>query len=458
MNMLAALFIFSVSPTGLSPAVDEAPQDRMVIVREVSPETGKPQFTKRRYEDLTSEEKTRSEWENNVGYRATDFGSPPSGPSVGEFDPRVPEQWSLTANLFSSTQLGAPDIDVIRAWNISRGSADVVVYVMDSGIDKRDPDLAGRVTSGFDAYRPNQDPIDENGHGTHVASILAASGGNAYGISGVVPGAIELVDARFLDADNKGDSQAAIRVLQWMYTDMQRRRAANPRVKFVGSNSWGSDQYSAFLERELQRLADFDYLPITSAGNHRRNNDDTPFYPCVLPLLANTCVAASDRNDYLAHFSGYGPNTVHVLAPGREILGILPGQGSGSSYTSRYDRYEGTSQAVPHVAGVAALIWAANPELNALQTRDFLLRGVDRLPGAENEVLSAGRLNAYRSLLLATGQNPHQADRSLTSNQRGGGGGCSLSHSSPHSGVSFGSLLFVILSLWGLWSVRRKPR
>jgi subtilisin family serine protease len=311
------------------------------------------------------------------------------------------------------------------------------------------------VVGAFDAFNSNSDPSSLNSHGTHVSSILGAAGGNSYGITGVVPGAVKIVDGRFLNAQNQGDSDTALRVVRWMEQDMQARREQDPNVKFIGSNSWGGDVKSSFLEEAMQRLAAYDYLPITSAGNHGGNNDTKGYYPCTFNLNANTCVAASDRVDLRASFSAYGPKTVHVFAPGFQIYGIIPGTMSGSTYTSKYEVKQGTSQAVPHVSGVAALIWAANPNLSANDVRQVLLKSVDRLPGAEAEVLSGGRVNAYRAVLMATGQEPSKADRKLAATSEGGGG-CSLKVSDrPLMGLSMSAILLAAL-VAGLFSFYRR--
>lgn len=394
------------------------------------------------------------EWEEVVPFQADDVSIGNPNPSGGS-DPLSSNQWSLFSNQSTLDSYGAVDIDAARAWAITRGSSDIVIYVMDSGIDTRDPDLQGRVTSGFDAYNPGQSPTDQAGHGTHVASILGAIGGNNYGITGVVPGNLEIADGRFLNAQNLGDSDSALRVVHWMEEDMQRRRNINPNVKFIGSNSWGGDIKSEFLEQAMQRLSAYGYLPITSAGNHGGNNDTKNYYPCNFALMANTCVASSDRLDLKSGFSGYGPQSVHLLAPGDQIYGIIPGLSLSGGYQSKYETKRGTSQAVPHVAGVAALIWAANPNLSASDVRQVLVQSVDRLPGAETQVLSGGRLNAYRAVLMATGQNPSQADRILGANSReGGGGGCSLSAESGETKPG-GFFIFVFLFSLGLLAFLR---
>jgi len=392
------------------------------------------------------------EWEYVAPISADDVVINPPVPDGGG-DPLSGNQWSLFSDQVTIDTYGAVDIDAARAWTVTKGSSEVVIYVMDSGIDVRDPDLAGRITSGFDALNPGSAPVDENSHGTHVSSILGARGENNYGITGVVPGAIQIADGRFLNSDNQGDSERALAVVNWMEQDMEERRAQNPNVRFIGSNSWGGSVKSTFLEEAMQRLSAYDYLPITSAGNHGGNNDEVGYYPCNFALYANTCVAASDRFDLKASFSAYGPQTVHLFAPGYQIYGIIPGTQTSSGYSSKYQVKQGTSQAVPHVSGAAALVWAANPNLSAAEVRQILVESVDRLTGAEDEVIAGGRLNAYRAVLIATNQDPSKADRKLAATEGGGGGGCSLQTREVSSPIL--AILLVISALAMLAFYRR---
>lgn len=399
------------------------------------------------------------EWEEKVPFSASDTSLPPSQQDFTE-DPLIGNQWSILPSAPQSNSGYYSDIDVFRAWSVATGSAKVVIYVMDSGVDTRDPDMEGRVTSSFNAFNPNSPAIDDNGHGTHVASIIAARGNNKYGIRGVVPGDVQIVAGKFLNAQNQGDSETALRVINWMKQDMQARRAQDPDVKFIGSNSWGGEQYSRFLEEAMQELTQFGYLPITSAGNHGGNNDAQKYYPCNFALAANVCVAASDRYDRKTNFSGYGVNSVHVMAPGDDIYSIIPGIQNGSNYVSKYQKKKGTSQAVPHVAGVAALIWAANPDLSPSQVRDLLIESSDYIPGAENYVLSGGRINAYRAVLMAMGQDGSQADRGLYSQVGSSSkGGCNLMARSdrPLSGA-YSMIMLVALTLTSVFLIRLPKR
>ncbi len=367
------------------------------------------------------------EWEENQIYTADDFSIQSKFEKEVATDPLLANQWSLYQSNSDPDQYSGVDIDAVRAWDITRGSDKVIIFVMDSGIDDRDPDLKSRVIAGYDATSPGRFPFDDNSHGTHVASISSASGENNYGIKGVVPGDIKLVIVKFLDKSNQGSTDYAVRGLKWMAEFIKDWEAQHPNEKYryIGSNSWGG-AYSGMIEDGVRKLTGYGYLPVTSAGNHGRNNDQIPYFPCNFKVTGNLCVGATDQSDKRTAFSGFGSETVHLFAPGMRILGVVPGSLSGDDFQSKYETKDGTSQAVPHVAGAAALVWAANPSLSPSEVQDIIVRSADRLPGGGSESISGGRLNVYRAALMATGQDPSKADRASTFEDSGGGGGCAL--------------------------------
>lgn len=386
-------------------------------------------------------------WEPNVKYRGDLIELTEAALISG--DPLIADQWSVKPTLPDSRFIGV-DIDSVRANALTSDAPHVYVYVMDSGIDSDSPDLSGRVIAEYNAVTPEVPARDENGHGTHVTSIFAAKGNNGVGIRGIVPGDIKVINVKFLNQSNEGDSKTALRALQFMERDMQARLAADPKAVFIGNFSFGGDQYSKELEAGMKRLEAFRFLPVTSAGNHGRNNDDVPYFPCRFAVLANTCVAASDQYDYKTSFSGLGSRSVHLLAPGEAILGLVP----RSIKSTGLDTKRGTSQAVPHVVGVAALVWAINPELQPTDVQRVLMESVDVLPGAEAEVLSAGRINAYRAVLIADGRDPSEASRNGMQG-RAGGGGCSLQAESRSGRGMIFYLIAFVMGLWVLSSVFR---
>ncbi len=393
---------------------------------------------------------TQVEWEEKVEFSGDDV-SIVNTPTSGNAEPLFGDQWAILSKSTDAQRIAGPDIAAVQAWTITRGSDKVVVYVMDSGIDPNAPDLKEHITSAYDAFKPGEFPTDENGHGTHVASIATANGDNKIDMSGVVPGPVQLAVGRFLNASNQGDTNTALSVVEWEKEDFISRKNADPEIRAVSINSW-SGAYSAMLERSLNEFAELGAAIIVSAGNTGKNNDETGSYPCNFKVKAIICVAASDQNDVLADFSAYGPHSVHILAPGKHILGLTPGHFSGSTYTSDHQYKDGTSQAVPHVGGGAALIFAANLKLTNKDVHDILLSSVDRIPGAEKQVVSAGRLNVYRAVLVATGRDPSLADRGFGATEASGGG-CSLS---ANGSFDFSLIVSFIILSGMLFLMRRK--
>jgi subtilisin family serine protease len=144
------------------------------------------------------------------------------------------------------------------------------------------------------------------------------------------------------------------------------------------------------LEDAIRRAGEEGILFVAAAGNNSTNNDRLPHYPSNYDQPNVVSVAALDRNDRLARFSNYGARTVHIAAPGAEILSTWPG--------NQYEEHSGTSMATPEVAGVAALVLAANPNMSMKELRARLLESVDKLPALEGKVASGGRLNAARAV------------------------------------------------------------
>ncbi len=390
------------------------------------------------------------EAETNVRFRADVISSADSvslslQADLSQLDPGFQFQWSFyNPTVYASNRFYGGDIDWVRASRLSKGRGRLIV--VDSGIDKNHMDLQGRVIAGYDAVANNNQPVDENGHGTHVASIAAASE-NGFGIVGVAPGEnVEIVDVRMLGADNSATTEQAIRAFSFIENHIETYFQQNSEGFVVINNSWGGPDFSAGLERAMARLGRFDrVLIVTSAGNDNRNNDQEGYWPCLSNLSNNICVGASDPSDFKTSFSSFGRNSVKILAPGQQIIGA-------SLQNSGFVEKSGTSQAVPHVSGAALLIWDANPSLKAADIKHILLQSVDRLPGAENEVRSAGRLNVYRAILMATGDDISLADRPFEQGNKTAGGGCYLRSQKDLASESIGfwTLLIFMSAFLGL--------
>jgi subtilisin family serine protease len=300
-----------------------------------------------------------------------------------------------------SQQWAPGDINLPAAWNISTGSRNVVVAVIDSGVDYNDPDLAANIWTnpnagrdgfsgdvhGYNFVANNGNPMDDNGHGTHVAGIIGAVGNNGQGVAGVNWN-VSIMPLKFLDSTGGGYTSDAIRAIN--YATMERTQyGVNVRVI---NASWSSGVADPGLSAAIQAAGNAGILFVAAAGNSSANNDVTLQYPASYGLPNVVSVAASDSSDNLAVFSDYGANSVNLAAPGVSIYSTLPG--------GKYGFLSGTSMATPEVAGVAALSWAADPNATVAQVRNALLQGVDKIPSLAGKVSSGGRLDAYNTLKL----------------------------------------------------------
>lgn len=304
---------------------------------------------------------------------------------------------------------GTPDadIDAPETWEAVTGSRDVVVAVIDTGIDYTHPDLwanmwtnPGEIAGngidddgngfvddvyGYDFANGDSDPMDDEGHGTHVAGIIAAAGNNGQGVAGV-NWVGSLMALKFLDEEGSGTTSDAVLAVNYA-TLMRTAYGINVRVT---NNSWGGGNFSQALHDAIQAAGDAGILFVVAAGNEGADLDRQPRYPPAYQLSNIVVVAATDRNDQLARFSNFGAGTVDLAAPGVGIYSTTPGD--------HYAWFDGTSMATPYVAGTAALLWSAVPNATAAEVRSALLGGVDRLPSLEGLVASAGRLNARGAL------------------------------------------------------------
>ena len=315
------------------------------------------------------------------------------------------QQWGLFNSGQKGGQAGA-DISAMRAWAVTRGSDQVVVAVLDSGVDYSHPDLANNIWSrpqiikpyedddltegavddvhGFNVVDDNGDPMDDNGHGTHCAGIIGAEGGNGIGIAGV-NWTVKIMPLRFMDADGTGTTKDAIEAINYVID----RKRAGVNVRII-SASWGSMAKSRALEDVIRKAYEADILFVAAAGNAGSDNDQTPHYPSSYNLGNVVSVAALNRHNELASFSNYGAKSVHVAAPGQEILSTWLEHG--------FTEKQGTSMATPFVSGVAALILAENPKMSVDDLRARLLKSVDVLPSLKGKVSSGGRINAAKAV------------------------------------------------------------
>lgn len=318
-------------------------------------------------------------------------------------DPLFGVQWALR-NIGQNEGKEKADLDALKAWTRTKGSEDVVVAVLDTGVDYTHRDLVvnmwqrpeslpayvddelGTVNDlhGFNAIDNQRDPMDDNGHGTHCAGIVGAEGDNQEGVTGI-NWAVSIMPLKFLGKSGSGSTKDAIEAIN--YAIERKKSGVNLRVI---SASWGSTAYSKALEVAIRKAGENGILFVAAAGNASTNNDKAPHYPSNYDLPNVVSVAALDRNDNLASFSNYGAKTVHVAAPGREIMSTwLKGD---------YREASGTSMATPYVSGVAALVLAVEPDLSVEKLRERLFKSVDKLDNLNGKIATGGRLNAAKAV------------------------------------------------------------
>lgn len=318
-------------------------------------------------------------------------------------DPSFPLLWGLN-NSGQTGGLADADIDATEAWDLATGDS-IIVGVIDSGVDTAHVDLRGNIWTnageipgngvddddngfvddvhGWDFLNWDNDPFDDNSHGTHVAGTIAARGDNGIGVTGVSWSA-RIMPLKFLRADGFGSTTHAILALSY---------AVRMGAKLT-CNSWGGTGYSQALRDAIDSAGAAGLLFVAASGNVRTNLDIQPHYPAAYDLDCIIAVSASDHLDRLASEpswgSNWGPTRVDLAAPGVNVYSTIPG--------GAYDFKSGTSMAAPHVAGAAALLWSEYPWLSARQVKTRLLATVDQKAELRGKNVSGGRLNLHRAM------------------------------------------------------------
>jgi|GEM_PF-1908521 Subtilisin-like serine proteases len=325
-------------------------------------------------------------------------------------DPLYPDQYGL-----ADTQPGG--IRAESGWNDTRGSRDVVVGVLDSGIQADHPDLASNMwtnrtgilgcgygTHGWDAFAHNCNPIDDAGHGTHVAGIVGATGNNGIGVTGVAQ-QVSLMSLRMLRPDGfghvGGGEADAVEAINFALN----AKAAGVNLRVLQA-SWGSTSYSVAVHDAITRANDAGVLFVTAAGNGdlagNPINLDAPgndLFPCEDTNTNVICVAASRSTGQLADFSNYGATAVDLAAPGFRIESTVPrGLVDKCDPLSDYCLFDGTSMATPMVSGAAVDILAAEPDLNVTDLKARILGSVSQQSSLVDKVATSGRLDVCKAL------------------------------------------------------------
>ncbi len=344
----------------------------------------------------------------------------------------VSSQWYLR-----NMTPGGADVRAVGAWGHSLGDSNVIVAVLDSGVDWHHPDLGGThpdkvngavwtnwteyygspgvdddhngkvddirgwdfVNVPFDGYpdedvaNPDNDPMDYESHGTNCAGIIAAITNNGTGIAGTAPGCkIMAVRVGWLpDGDTTGVVRMDFAASGMLY-------AVNNGARIINC-SWGSAEYLANYVTLVQNEGG---LIVTAAGND--NSSDAPYLGTRSGVMA---VAASDDSDLRASFSNFG-TWIEITAPG---VGMYTTNYNHVSGTSGYASVSGTSFASPQTAGAAALVWSANPTWTYTQVANQLMNTADDLDAknpAYAGLLGAGRVNLTKALDDGNHQYPDE--------------------------------------------------
>jgi subtilisin family serine protease len=312
------------------------------------------------------------------------------------------------------------DIKILESWALTKGSREIKVGVIDTGIDYKHPDLKKNIwvnekelkgdpgidddDNGFtdDIYGWNfsatghdhmyygvpghPDPMDGNSHGTHVAGTIGAVANNNIGIAGINQ-YVSLVAIKFLSDAGSGSTKGAYRSILY---------AIELGVDVINA-SWGGGAPSRLVKSAIKKAGDAGILFVAAAGNDDVNADYSPSYPADYDVDSIISVAATDNSDQLAWFSNYGYRTTDIAAPGVDILSCIP---RSMPEREKYAFFSGTSMAAPHVSGVAALVLAHESGLKRkpIELKERLMGTTDKIPSLAGSVISGGRLNALSAL------------------------------------------------------------
>ncbi len=323
----------------------------------------------------------------------------------------VPNDTSFTSlwGMNNTGQTGGTadaDIDAVEAWDYTTGGNDVIVAVIDTGVDYNHPDLAANMWTnpgetpgdnidndgngyiddvyGVNAITNGGDPLDDHNHGTHCSGTIGGVGNNGVGVAGVC-WTVKIMACKFLSSSGSGYTSNAIECVQY----------AVDNGAHIMSNSWGGGGFSQGLFDAITAAKNAGILFVAAAGNSGSNNDVSPHYPSSYDVDNVLAVAATDHNDNKASFSCYGATSVDIGAPGVSIY--------STTRNNSYASYSGTSMATPHVAGLAALIKSLDPALTWSELKDTMMQTVDPLPALDGKVISGGRINAFSAISMHLG-------------------------------------------------------
>ena len=316
-------------------------------------------------------------------------------------DPQIYKKWGLEKS------------NALDAWQLTTGSRDIVVAVVDTGVDPRHPDLTNnlwrnpgetgkdkkgrnKATNGVDDDRNgfiddvhgwnfvhnNSYLVDNHGHGTHIAGIIGAEGGNNVGVVGVAP-KVSLMILKYFDPNSPGNN---------LVNTIKAFNYAIQMKAHIINYSGGGLEYSHPEFQAVKRAEKVGILFVSAAGNEHTNSDFNSYYPADYKLDNIISVTAIDPGLQVLSSSNYGVRTVDIAAPGENIYSTVPGGG--------IRRMTGTSQATAFVSGVAALLMAHNRDFDAKTVRQYIFRTGDRLEQLKSKTKTSRKLNVFRALSM----------------------------------------------------------
>lgn len=318
-------------------------------------------------------------------------------------DTYYPQMWDLNK------------IQIENAWNITTGSNQVIAAVIDTGVDYNHEDLPTNIIRGPDYANNDNDPMDDAGHGTHVAGTIGAITNNGKGISGINQ-QIRIMAIKVLRANGAGNDVAISRGITY---------AADNGAKVINLSLGGPGACSPLWRDSINYARSRGVVVVGATGEGSPSNIENVDVELDTPTSCPGVISVSSTgpNDERASYSYYG-NTITIAAPGGDfmncsnfsscqssrITSTYPSQLSYSGYrdnTSKYAQMNGTSMATPHVVGVAALLFAINPNSTPDQIQDLLVNNADTI---STDRPIGKRLNAYRSVQAASSQNTSPTD------------------------------------------------
>lgn len=275
------------------------------------------------------------------------------------------------------------------AWDITTGSPDILISIIDTGVNPIDPDISPKWIPGWDYWQNIPGGFDTQTHGSHVAGSAAAIGNNGINSAGVCWGC-SVTSHKFLNCCGSGFTSDAILAID----------AAVEAGADVLNNSWTGGGFSQAVVDSISAACDQGVVFVVAAGNSARNIDIAPTYPAAYDLPCIITVGSSDQGDGLSGFSNYGSVAVDLLAPGSNIVSLAGPQGGTEclrphAFSGR--SLSGTSMSTPMVAGTAGLLLSHNPGWTWVEVKAAIMSSVDIIPAAVDTV-SKGRLNIERAL------------------------------------------------------------